>query len=197
MKLLSGKDWDFRRELLLLGNELFKEAFSMHTVSSSEQKYNNTTLQCFAKELHQQRRRRGPFGALRALAQPRALRALDFMQKSGFTVANFAFREYGVVGYLLGLVHKKKFTPTQRVLNALQHTEAPKAPSGAKIAKTSKNRLQLEHAVQRYLQPILKQAIQFYQTHHHAPPSGPWLYSVFFMCPPLRGPCFVSLRQAD
>ncbi len=152
-KLLSGKNWDFKRELAVLGNELFNETFNARKAALLQATHDKAILRRFVQQLYQH------VAHFEIKLQDLGKQALVTMQQADLEVTDFSFGKSGVAGYLAGLATKQKFTPTQRALSTLQHLEGW-------YSKKSDKQQRIVQVVQGGLQSILKQVVQFYQTHH-------------------------------
>lgn len=154
-KLLRGKPWNFKRELTSLGRALLTESFGEHEAQLVRATSDPNTLQHFLKSLyrciHHFEHKLKQFGeqARAALTQARLF------------VDDFLYGQSGVVGYLVGLSTGGKWSPSQRALRALDSLEAWYKPSSDK-------RTCIIRTVQNSLQPCLREAVHFYDTHYQA-----------------------------
>jgi ATP-dependent exoDNAse (exonuclease V) beta subunit len=152
-KLLSGKSWHFKKELGTLGAELFKEVFSLQEAELMHAISNQTDLNSFLVTLD--RIILDFENSLQALGQ----KSIEFIQKAQLSVADFAYGQIGVAGYLSNLQQNKKFTPTKRAINAAEN-------SSAWSTKSSPNKQAITEVVENGLQDLLRQVIGFYQSHY-------------------------------
>ncbi|MEM9417201.1 MAG: UvrD-helicase domain-containing protein [Bacteroidota bacterium] len=153
-KLLSGKHWNFQRELAVLGYEIFAESFGQHEAQLIATTSDHATLRQFVQQLHQS------ITHFEKQLQDWGKQVLVAMQQAGLTVSDFAYGATGVAGYLAGLATKRRWQPTQRALQALQSVEAW-------YSKSSDQKDKIIQAVQKDLLPYLQQIVQFYDAHHH------------------------------
>lgn len=152
-KLLSGKPWNFKRELAALGQELFTESFGVHEAQLVQATSDQATLRWFLQELYQHITHFE--NTLQGLGQ----QALKTIQQAGLAVDDFAYGKAGVAGYLAGLATKHKWAPPQRALAALQHVEAW-------YSRASDKQACITQVVKSALQPCLQEVVHFYDTHH-------------------------------
>ncbi len=153
-KLLSGKHWHFRRELATLGQELFSESFGAQQEALVQATTDQTVLHHFAQQLSQ------CITTFEQQLQRLGQQANAAIQRAGLAVQDFAYGQAGAAGYLAGLATKRRrWTPTQRALQALQHV-------GVWHTRTSDKQDHIRQVVQQTLQPCLQQVVDFYQAHH-------------------------------
>jgi ATP-dependent exoDNAse (exonuclease V) beta subunit len=152
-KLLSGKSWNFKRELADLGQELFSEPFGTHAAQLAQATSNQAALHQFLRALHQH------ITHFENKLQGFGQQALTIIEQSGLAVDDFAYGKAGVAGYLAGLATKRKWTPSQRALCVLERVEAW-------YSRASDKRDRIEEIVNSALQPCLKEVVHFYNTHH-------------------------------
>jgi len=154
-KLLSGKTWNFKRELTALGRELFAESFRGHETRLLQAISAPNVLQQFLKALYQ---RIYHFEHhLQGLGQ----QALGAIQQAGLTIDDFSYGAAGVAGYLTGLATKRKWSPSQRALRAIDSVEAW-------YKRAADERVLITQVVQDILQPCLRKVVHFYNDHHRA-----------------------------
>lgn len=154
-KLLSGRHWNFQRELTNLGQEIFSEHFGQHEAQLVAATSDHATLRQFVHQLHQRTT------YFEQNLQDLGKQALAAIQQAELTVSDFSYGTSGVAGYLAGLVTKRRWQPTQRALKALQHVEAW-------YSKSSDQKDEITQVVQNNLLPCLQQVVQFYDDHHRA-----------------------------
>lgn len=154
-KLLSGKHWNFQRELTALGQEIFAEHFAQHEAQLVAATSDHAVLHQFVQQLHQS------ITYFEKQLQDLGKQALAIMQQAGLAVSNFAYGTNGVAGYLAGLAAKRRWQPTQRALKALQSVEAW-------YSKSSDQKDKIIQVVQEDLLPCLQQVVQFYDAHYRA-----------------------------
>lgn len=154
-KLLSGKHWNFQRELMTLGQEVFTEHFAQHESQLVAATSDHDALRQFIQQLHQS------ITHFEKQLQDLGQQAQVTMQQAGLTVSDFAYGASGVAGYLVGLANKRRFLPTQRALKALQSIEAW-------YSKSSDQKDKITQAVQENLLPCLQQVVQFYESHRRS-----------------------------
>lgn len=152
-KLLSGKAWNFEKELTELGQVLFTEAFRTHEAQLAAAASDPKAIRQWVQQLYQHTT------YFETQLQAWGKQAEEAMHQAGLQVTDFAYGKTGVAGYLTGLVTLKRVEPTQRALRALQHLEAW-------YSKTSPEQQRIAQLAQQTLQPILQQVVHFYQTHH-------------------------------
>ena len=152
-KLLSGKHWNFQRELMTLGQEIFAEHFAQHEAQLIAATSDHDALRQFIQQLHQS------ITHFEKELQNLGKQALEITQQAGLSISDFAYGNSGVAGYLAGLATKQRWQPTQRALKALQSVEAW-------YSKSSGQKDKITHAVERDLLSCLQQVVEFYDTHH-------------------------------
>jgi len=152
-KLLNGKPWNFKHELAVLGQELFTESFGVHEHQLVQVISDPTTLRRFLRDLYQH------ITYFEHKLQGLGQQALTIIQQAGLVVNDFAYGNSGVAGYLAGLVAKRKWTPSQRALQALQRVEAW-------YSRASDKRERIVKVVQDELKPCLQETVNFYDAHH-------------------------------
>ena len=152
-KLLSGKSWNFKRELAALGQELFAESFGAHAAQLVQATSNQAALHQFLRALHQH------ITHFENKLQGFGQQALTIIEQAGLAVDDFAYGQAGVAGYLAGLATKRKWTPSQRALWALERVEAW-------YSRASDKRVRIEQIAKSALQPCLKEVVHFYNTHY-------------------------------
>ena len=152
-KLLSGKPWNFKRELAALGQELFAESFWVHEAQLVQATSDQATLRSLLQALYQR------ITHFEKTLQGLGQQACNAMQQAGLAVDDFTYGKAGVAGYLAGLVTKQKWTPPQRALYALQCVEAW-------YSRSSNKQERIIQVVQSVLQPCLQEVVHFYDTHH-------------------------------
>jgi ATP-dependent helicase/nuclease subunit A len=152
-KLLRGKTWNFKRELAGLGKELFTESFGIHAAQLVQATNSQTALHQFLRVLHKH------ITHFENKLQGFGQQALAIIEQSGLAVDDFAYGNAGVAGYLVGLATKRKWTPSQRALCALERVEAW-------YSQSSDKQDHIEKIVRNALQPCLKEVVHFYDTHH-------------------------------
>lgn len=153
-KLLSGKSWNFKRELTVLGQELFKESFREHEAKLAQVISNPSTLTHFLQALHQ------CIHHFEHHLQSLGRQAVSTIMQAGLVVDDFLYGTAGVVGYLTGLATKRKWSPSQRALHALDCVEAW-------YKRTSDKKERIMPLIQSALQPYLRDAVHFYNVHYH------------------------------
>ena len=152
-KLLSGKPWNFKRELASLGQELFVESFWVHEAQLVQATSDQVSLRSFLQILYQR------ITQFEQTLQNLGQQACNEMQQAGLTVDDFAYGKAGVAGYLAGLATKHKWAPPKRALYALQRVEAW-------YSRTSDKQERIAEVVQSVLQPCLQEVFHFYDTHY-------------------------------
>jgi ATP-dependent helicase/nuclease subunit A len=152
-KLLSGKPWNFKRELTALGQELFAESFWVHEAQLVQATSDQATLRSFLQAIYQR------IAHFEKTLQSLGQQACNAMQQAGLAVDDFAYGKAGVAGYLAGLATQRKWTPSPRVLRALQHVEAW-------YNRASGKQERIAQVVQNGLRPCLQKVVHFYDTHH-------------------------------
>jgi ATP-dependent helicase/nuclease subunit A len=152
-KILSGKPWNFKRELAALGQELFAESFWVHEAQLLQATSDQTILRSFLQMLYQR------ITHFEKTLQRLGQQACNAMQQAGLAVDDFSYGKAGVAGYLAGLTTKHRWAPSQRALHALQRVEAW-------YSQTSDKKEHIAQVVQRVLQPCLQEVSHFYDTHY-------------------------------
>ncbi len=152
-KLLSGKSWNFKRELATLGQEVFTERFGAHEAQLMQAARNPATLHRFLQRLYQH------ITHFENKLQGFGQQALTIIEQAGLAVNDFSYGQTGVAGYLAGLATKHKWAPPQRSLFALQHVEAW-------YSRASDKQACITQVVKSALQPCLQEVVHFYDTHH-------------------------------
>ena len=148
-RLLNGQNWDFKKELTALGNEIFAENFSAQGTLTLPHIDHLGTLSHKLWQLIQH---------FEQLLQGFGKKALAAMTQAGLTVQDFAYGKSGVAGYFEKLKTKKSFSPTARTRKALHDATAW-------YSKTSPKKQAIENLVNNTLQNILQTTVQYYQTH--------------------------------
>jgi ATP-dependent exoDNAse (exonuclease V) beta subunit len=154
-KLLSGRTWNFKRDLAALGRELFTESFGVNEAQLVRAMRDSATLHRFLQVLYQH------ITYFEHKLQALGYRALNTIQQAGLVVNDFAYGSAGVMGYLVGLATKRKWHPPQRALRALHCVEAW-------YSRVSNQKERIVPVVRDKLGPCLQEAVNFYDTHHRA-----------------------------
>lgn len=154
-RALTGKHWEFTKELKSLGYELFTEAFSAQEAQLVHALSEKKALDMFLSKLHQIVARFA--GELQSIGKA----ARQAMQQAGLVVEDFAYGKRGVAGYLADLQQRQRFAPTRRAI------EASEAIKGWYTKGTDKQE-RIIQLVRQELQGLLTQAIHFYQTYHRS-----------------------------
>ncbi|MHA7877457.1 MAG: UvrD-helicase domain-containing protein [Bacteroidota bacterium] len=152
-KLLSGKSWNLQQELMVLGGELFDESFREHEAQLVQAISQPGALTHFLKALHWR------IHHFEQHMQGLGQQALDAIRQAGLAIDDFLYGQAGVMGYLAGLATKRKWTPSQRALRALDSVEAW-------YKRASDNKEHLTQVVKGALQPCLQDAVRFYNAHY-------------------------------
>lgn len=153
-KIVNGKAWNFKRDILALGNEVFKEEFQGFSKNLTQKLADKKFLNAYRKELLEIKIEFEDFFAKKAKETHKVL-----VQHS-LKLSDFAYGERGVAGYLSGLARVGKSEPGLRAKAALNQ------PQKWTVAKTRKSK-QIEFETTAYveLNEILRTAIQYYDTH--------------------------------
>lgn len=154
-KLLAGKHWDVRHELMALGWELLAEPFSVHEAQLREVMHSPHAIRQLSEQLHRQ------INFFETKLQHWGEQAQHAIQQAGLEVGDFAYGQAGVAGYLTGLTTQKRWMPTQRALRALDQPTAW-------YSKTSDQAKRIGSVVQEALLPCLQKVVSFYNAHHKA-----------------------------
>ncbi len=152
-KLLDGKSWNFKRELTVLGQELFKESFREYEAQLVQATSNPNALPHFLQALYQR------IDHFEHYLQGLGRQAVSTIREAGLAVDDFLYGAAGVMGYLTGLATKRKWPPSQRALRALDRVEVW-------YKRTSDKKERIMPLVRSSLQPCLQNAVHFYNIYY-------------------------------
>ena len=146
-KVEEGKAWDFRQDIKTLARELFKEDY---------RERRNASITADIPTVRQQLR--SIQQTFEQRMQQLGQQALDEIARYKLSVEDFAYGRGGVAGYFVKLAGNTDYTPTKRVLDALEDTTKW-------YSKSSKQKEVISEVVAGSLHQILSDAVDYYQSH--------------------------------
>jgi ATP-dependent helicase/nuclease subunit A len=147
-RINEGRTWDIRRELIILGKEIFKEAFAIASNQVFEAISDKEKLNRFREHLY------GITGFIEKHSEEFGKQGLEIINEFGFQDTDFYQGRNGVGTYFKKLSRKQVAIPNSYVLKMLDGPE--NWPSG----KTAK-KAEIEDAASKYLLPLLSESIQY------------------------------------
>lgn len=150
-KIESGKNWDFRKEIIDFSKELFKEEF----LQIESKVFSGIEGHVFFKEYRQSLFKiiNGFRNSMKAIGDE----GLKLMEDQGVSVDDFSYKKGGAAGYFIHLSEGTKYEPGTRVLKAVEND------GEGMISKSSKIKEKLEFVVNNGLLKILQQAVLLYE----------------------------------
>ncbi len=152
-KVEAGSNWDFRKDIRMLGQEIFQEhykSFEKDIAATVKQEDFIPELLKKLKDITQAFENEMKFcGA----------KALEIMAAHGLDIDDFSNRKGGVMGYLEKITKKDDYKPGVRAREALLGPENWHT-------KTSKKATQIAEAVMAGLGECLENAVLKYDTHY-------------------------------
>lgn len=148
-KIADNKSQRIEKNIISLGQELFKEKFQLFFPETKNSPYTRENIEDFKNEL-------GKIIALfETTLKNKGKDAIQIIDSNGFTVSDFSYNVSGVAGFLLNLSEKRIKTPGSRILSALDSVEKW-------YNKTHKQTAELQLLVKNHLQPLLIEIIDYY-----------------------------------
>ena len=148
-KITDNQSQRIEKNIISLGQELFKEKFQMFFPETKDSPYTRKNIEDLKDEL-------GKIIALfEATLKKKGKEAIQIIDDNGFTVNDFSYNTSGVAGFLLNLSEGKIKTPGTRVSGALESAEKW-------FSKSHKQKAVLQLLVENRLQPLLIEIIDCY-----------------------------------
>jgi ATP-dependent helicase/nuclease subunit A len=116
-RIQDESSWDFRKDLLNLASEIFKEDFMKFEASLQPKLEDKAFVNTFLAEL------KAIEDKFESTLQAIGKRGLAFMDQHGVHVTDFSYGESGVAGYFTKMASGKPSAPGSRVLNAVDNPE--------------------------------------------------------------------------
>ncbi len=150
-KIIEGKDWNFNRELHQLGSEIFSEKYQDITGgykrAEAEKEKIPEYLKMLLKEIYQFENQMSSLGKT----------ALKYISDYKLEISDFSYKEKGIAGYFFKIASKQDFDPKNRARNVLDGKEGW-------VAAKSENKNKIEELSEKYLNEILREAINYYDS---------------------------------
>ncbi len=151
-KITDNQSQRIEEDIKALGQELFKEKFQLFFPETKDTPYTRENLDSFKNEL-------GKISAqFEATLKNKGKEGLQLIANNGFSVDDFSYGKTGVAGYFLSSSEGKIKEPGKRILDALNDSEKW-------INKKHTNRAELLALVEKQLQPLLTETIDYFQKH--------------------------------
>jgi len=148
-KINAGETWNFKKDILKLGNEFFNERGKAFFNQVQDKIKNRDFLEEYRKEL-------------KAIAETFENTMAEFgeqgmalMKKYGLEVEDFSHKSSGTGSYFIKLATKSKFEPNTFILAAAEKSEAW-------FPKASSHQTGSREIIEKEFMPLLSRTIQFY-----------------------------------
>ncbi len=148
-RIKDESSWDFRKDLLNLASEIFKEDFMKFEASLQPKLEDKAFVNTFLSQL------KDIEDEFEKTLQAIGKRGLAFMEQHGVQVADFSYGETGVAGYFTKMASGKPTAPGSRILKAV---EDPTSWYG----KKSPLKDQLQNAIDAGLYNMLVDGLRYY-----------------------------------
>ncbi len=155
-RLHEGIGWNFAATLRELGVQLLKEALQTaddHLSQASP--FSRETLRALRNRLYQQK------GELESRIRALGRQGVDYLDSNGLLESQFMRGNQGPAGYFSRCVERGFDEPTSYVRKALDDNENW-------CTKSSKEKASLMHHVESGLHPMLREAVDYFDTHASA-----------------------------
>jgi ATP-dependent exoDNAse (exonuclease V) beta subunit len=146
-----GENWNFRKSMQNLGNEIFREEFKSRSRGTDNQIPDRTFLKAFRQELHASRT------VIEKEYRSFGNKAMAILDKSRLTVDDFSNKTRGPAGFLAKLVSEYR-EPTA---TAIQAAEVPEKW----FTKSSPHATTIQALAENELMPLMRDVILHYATH--------------------------------
>lgn len=149
-KIEDNKSQRIDDNIKSLGKELFKENFQIFFPENSESVYSRENLDDFGKELSKLKIQ------FETTLKNLGKEAIEFIQKSGFSIGDFSYKKSGVAGYLNSIAEGITKEPGTRVFAAAENIEKWYTAKHAQSAE-------IHQLVESELQPLLLEIIGLFE----------------------------------
>lgn len=150
--LQEGSNWDVRKNIRQLAQEIFAESFKGIEDEIADQDKNLTRQLKVSVD--------GIITDFEGRMDEMGKRGLDLLDKHGLSIADFYRGAKGVMFHLYKIQKdQKKYAPTAMLLNALDG-------SGSWYSKTSKKAADLDSVLHGGLESLLNEVVDYYEEHH-------------------------------
>ena len=117
-KMEDEKGWDIRKEIIGLGEEIFRESFSQIGEKLRSVNADSDITSRLRDELSARK-----FSFEKEMKKL-ATEALEIIRQNGLAVEDFSYGKSGVAGYFPGIINNRKYEYGKRVADALENTGA-------------------------------------------------------------------------
>ncbi len=148
-RIEEGRSWNFKKEIVELGKEVFKERFRLIGYDASEKIGNKEFLSEYNSELYK------IINHFEKNLSEKGNRGLKLIESNSLTVDDFSHKSSGPAGYFLKLAEKDYAEPNKWVREALNAPEKW-------YSKTSAKKSIIEELYNHGLNQILSEAIDFF-----------------------------------
>ncbi|MDR2911649.1 MAG: UvrD-helicase domain-containing protein [Bacteroidales bacterium] len=148
-KIIDSKSQRIEKNMISLGQELFKEKFQLFFPETKNSPYTRENIEDLKNELEK------IIVLFETTLQHKGKEAIQIIGSNGFTVNDFAYNVSGIAGFFINLSEKKIKTPGPRIFGALDSAEKW-------FSKTHKQKTELQILVKDNLQPLLGEIIHYY-----------------------------------
>lgn len=166
-RIREGLTWNFRKDIGRLGEEVFSEAFMQFRQEMTEKLSDRSFMDTYMSSLYGLRNR------FEVRMSEIGVAGLEFIDKNGLLVSDFAYGKNGVAGYFEKISTKKQYEPGKRTLDA---KDVPDVWSPKKSPKKEA----LINAVEGGLNCILKKALDEYRSGYSGWVSAGMILSNFY-----------------
>ena len=148
-KITENQSQRIEKNIISLGQELFKEKFQVFFPDTKDSPYTRENIENLKNEL-------GKIIALfETTLKKKGKEAIQIIESNGFTVNDFSYNTSGIAGFFLNLSEKRVKIPGPRVLSALESAEKW-------FTKSHKQKAELQALVAYRLLPLLVEIIDYF-----------------------------------
>jgi len=151
-KITGGKDWNFNQELLLFGEEIFKEKYQEISGGWRNAFTQKEKIDEYLKILYRE------IKVFEDFMSVTGENALKHITKADIEIEDFNFKHAGVAGYFNKLAIKADFDPKSRARNVLNGDENW-------VSKDSPKKDAVEQLVKKHLHHLLETAVSYFDAH--------------------------------
>lgn len=152
-KIQEGRSWNFKKEMIELGKEVFKEKFRLISSNVSEKLGNKKLLSEYRAELHK------IINHFEKNLSEKGEMGLELIENNSLTIDDFSNKKTGPAGYFLKLAEKNFAEPGVYVKRAAGSPENW-------YTKTSPIKDRIEEAYNNGLNILLTEALDFFNKHY-------------------------------
>ncbi len=168
-KIEEGKSWNFKLDILDMGDEIFREKFKLFDKILIEKLENKKLLGKYLTDLNKTTRQ------FENTLQDLGRRGLALIAQNGLHIEDFMYGKSGFANHFRKLAEKKDFIPGARTRNACNNLSSW-------YAKNSSKKESIERVYEEGLNQLLVDTIHFYDTHaenyHSAETISRYIYTL-------------------